>query len=106
MCAVYLGACFSNYNVWSLCVRASVIAHVGLPEAHWARVLAALPKFAQLIYCPDEEILKDVCWSLSCISSSTKDRIQAIVDLEVDICRRLVELLGYAHAAAILVGHL
>jgi len=78
---------------------------------HWDKVKAALPHFAQLIYCKDEEILKDVCWTLSYLSNGTKDRIQAIVGLKPSICHRLVDLLAHQspsvqHAALTTVGNI
>jgi importin subunit alpha-6/7 len=83
----------------------------GVPDHHWPKVRLALPDFSRLVFCADEEILKDVCWTLSYISSGTKERIQAIVELDTSICRRLVELLRHSspsvqHAALITVGNI
>jgi len=83
----------------------------GVQANYWGKILKALPKFSRLVYFNDEEILKDVCWSLSCISSGTKDRIQALVQLDPAICKRLVELLlnrssSVQHAALITVGNI
>lgn len=83
----------------------------GVQSNYWGRILEALPKFSRLIYFNDEEILKDVCWSLSCISSGTRDRIQALVQLDPNLCKRLVDLLlnhssSVQHAALITVGNI
>ena len=52
-----------------------------------------------------------MCWSLSCITSGTKERIQSIVDLNAKVCKRLIDLLGHSssavqHAALITVGNI
>jgi len=83
----------------------------GVSDMHWSRLSRALPRFCKLVYLNDDDVLKDVCWSLSCISSGSKDRIQTIIDLDPAICKRLVELLmhpSYAvqHAALVTVGNI
>ena len=67
----------------------------GVHSTYWKKILKVLPKFSKLIYNNDDEILKDVCWSLSCISSGTKDRVRTLVKLDDGICERLVDLLTY-----------
>ena len=39
----------------------------GVSDRHWPKIQAVLPLFAQSLQWKDEEILKDVCWSLSYI---------------------------------------
>jgi len=70
-----------------------LLYYSGVQPSYWKKLLKVLPKFSKLIYSDDDEILKDVCWSLSCISSGTKDRIKALVHLDSGISKRLVELL-------------
>jgi importin subunit alpha-6/7 len=83
----------------------------GVSDRHWDRIESVLPLFAQSLNMKDEEILKDVCWSLSYISSGTKERIQSVLDLNGNVLRRLVHLLTHRspsvqHAALITVGNI
>ena len=48
----------------------------GVSDRHWEKIREALPLFAQALLWKDDEILKDICWSLSYISGGTKERIQ------------------------------
>ena len=59
------------------------------------QISPALPVLAKLIYAHDEEVLTDSCWAISYLSDGANEKIQAVI--EGGICRRLVELLMYAH---------
>jgi importin subunit alpha-6/7 len=52
-----------------------------------------LSTLASLIYSDDEEVIKDACWALSFLSDGTNDKIQAVVEADAGVCRRVVELL-------------
>eukprot|EP00009_Paramoeba_aestuarina_P007497 CAMPEP_0201518938 /NCGR_PEP_ID=MMETSP0161_2-20130828/9646_1 /ASSEMBLY_ACC=CAM_ASM_000251 /TAXON_ID=180227 /ORGANISM="Neoparamoeba aestuarina, Strain SoJaBio B1-5/56/2" /LENGTH=459 /DNA_ID=CAMNT_0047916855 /DNA_START=268 /DNA_END=1644 /DNA_ORIENTATION=+ len=83
----------------------------GVSDRHWPKIQSVLPLFAQSLQWKDEEILKDVCWSLSYISGGTKERIQSVLNLNGNILRRLVQLLTHRspsvqHAALITIGNI
>jgi Armadillo/beta-catenin-like repeat len=69
----------------------------GKPPPPFERTRVALPTLKHLIMQNDndldEEILTDACWALSYLSDGPNERIQAVI--HANICRRLVELLGY-----------
>ena len=61
------------------------------PPPDFARVTAALPVLARLLYHQDHDVLTDTCWALSYLSDGPNEKIQSVIDSGV--CRRLVELL-------------
>nr|GMC71427.1 Importin subunit alpha-1 [Ipomoea batatas] len=44
----------------------------------------ALPALQQLIHSSDEEVVTDACWALSYLSDGTNDKIQAVIDSDLD----------------------
>lgn len=63
------------------------------PLPPFEQVKPALPILRQLLYSNEEEVLKDACWALSCLSEGQSDKIQAVI--ESGVCPRLVELLQH-----------
>ena len=57
--------CFLLTNFFSLFLSFSFSQ--GVSDRHWPKIQSVLPLFAQSLQWKDEEILKDVCWSLSYI---------------------------------------
>ncbi|KIK51233.1 hypothetical protein GYMLUDRAFT_145743, partial [Collybiopsis luxurians FD-317 M1] len=60
------------------------------PQPNWELISPSLPVLTKLLYSFDDEILINVCWTLSFLPDG-KNRIQAVI--ESSICRHLVELL-------------
>ena len=72
----------------------------GKPQPAFEQVKPALPVLAQLVNSSDEDVLTDALWALSYLSDGTNDRIQAVI--EVNVCKRLVELLVHPTAAVLI----
>jgi len=72
----------------------------GKPQPAFEQVKPALPVLAQLVTSIDEDVLTDALWALSYLSDGTNDRIQAVI--EVNVCKRLVELLVHPTAAVLI----
>mmetsp|Transcript_30788 Transcript_30788/g.66057 ORF Transcript_30788/g.66057 Transcript_30788/m.66057 type:complete len:564 (-) Transcript_30788:74-1765(-) len=72
----------------------------GKPQPAFEQVKPALPVLAQLVTSSDEDVLTDALWALSYLSDGTNDRIQAVI--EVQVCKRLVELLVHPTAAVLI----
>ncbi|QDZ23328.1 subunit alpha of importin [Chloropicon primus] len=72
----------------------------GKPQPAFEQVKPALPVLAQLVNSTDEDVLTDALWALSYLSDGTNDRIQAVI--EVNVCKRLVELLVHPTAAVLI----
>ncbi|OQV12240.1 Importin subunit alpha-7 [Hypsibius exemplaris] len=62
------------------------------PQPDFAKVKAALPVLARLLFHSDADVLTDSCWAISYLCDGPNDKIQAVID--AGVCRRLVELLG------------
>ena len=72
----------------------------GKPQPQFQMVKPALPVLSQLVNSQDEEVLTDALWALSYLSDGTNDRIQAVI--EVQVCKRLVELLLHPTASVLI----
>ena len=72
----------------------------GKPQPAFDQVRPALPVLAQLVTSSDEDVLTDALWALSYLSDGTNDRIQAVI--QVQVCKRLVELLVHPTAAVLI----
>ncbi|KIK53671.1 hypothetical protein GYMLUDRAFT_178634 [Collybiopsis luxurians FD-317 M1] len=60
------------------------------PRPDWELISPSLPVLTKLLYSFNDEILSNVCWTLSFLPDG-ENRIQAVI--ESGVCRRLVELL-------------
>jgi HEAT repeat protein len=72
----------------------------GKPQPEFEMVRPALPVLAKLVESTDEDVLTDALWALSYLSDGTNDRIQAVI--EVQVCKRLSELLVHPTAAVLI----
>lgn len=72
----------------------------GKPQPEFEMVRPALPVLAKLVDSTDEDVLTDALWALSYLSDGTNDRIQAVI--EVQVCKRLTELLVHPTAAVLI----
>lgn len=62
----------------------------GKPLPDYSLVLPSLPCITQLLYCPDDEVLVDACWTMSYLSDGPNERIEAVV--QSGAVKRIVEL--------------
>ncbi|KAI3915436.1 hypothetical protein MKW92_017857 [Papaver armeniacum] len=73
----------------------------GEPQPPFEQTKPVLPVLERLIHSTDEEVLADVCWTLSSLShGGTDDKIQAVI--EANVCSRLVELLMHPSPSVII----
>ncbi|KAK4773159.1 hypothetical protein SAY87_028178 [Trapa incisa] len=58
----------------------------GKPQPPFEQVRPALPALGRLLHASDEEVLTDVCWTLSYLSDGTNDKIQAVIESSFPFC--------------------
>ncbi|CAI9268354.1 unnamed protein product [Lactuca saligna] len=57
----------------------------GKPQPSFSQTKPALPALQQLIHSNDEEVLTDACWAPSYLSDGTNDKIQAVIEANVEM---------------------
>lgn len=68
----------------------------GKPKPDFKTISPSLQVLKKLLHNTDEEVLKNACWTLSCLSDGPNKQIQAVIDELNDTgVRRLVDLLNH-----------
>jgi len=60
------------------------------PPPPFSAISQCLPSLALLIHYPDREVVADACWALSYITDGPNEKIQAVIDAGMCLCRLLV----------------
>ena len=71
----------------------------GKPPPSFSMVSPAIPVLALLLSAPNDEMLVDVCWSLSYLSEGGDERVEKLVQSDDMLVPRLVELMDDGNAA-------
>ena len=66
----------------------------GKPYPPFQFIHQSMPTLSKLIYHKDEEVVSDICWSISYIADGGYDNIRTVI--ESGLCMKLVELLSHS----------